>query len=72
MLGEKCTGKIDQIRQHPVVCIRPVGGKFKAIAGLFLFRLAVFGVLNGIVAGAVGVVLGICAVGDHKNLHILI
>ena len=31
-----------------------------------------FGVLDGIVAGAVGVVLGICAVRDHKNLHILI
>ena len=31
-----------------------------------------FGTLDGIVAGAVGVVLGICAVGDHKNLHILI
>ena len=31
-----------------------------------------FGVLDGIVAGAVGVVLGICAVGDHKNLRILV
>ena len=72
MLCKECPGKVDQIRQHAVVRISPVGGKFKAIAGLFLFRLAVFGVLDGIVAGAVGVVLGICAVGDHKNLHILI
>ena len=72
MLCKECPGKVDQIRQHAVVRIGPVGGKFKAIAGLFLFRLAVFGVLDGIVAGAVGVVLGICAVGDHKNLHILI
>ena len=72
MLCKECPGKVDQIRQHTVVRIGPVGGKFKAIAGLFLFRLAVFGILDGIVAGAVGVVLGICAVGDHKNLYILI
>ena len=72
MLCKECPGKVDQIRQHTVVRIGPVGGKFKAIAGLFLFRLAVFGVLNGIVAGAVGVVLGICAVGDHENLRILV
>ena len=72
MLSEECTGKIDQIGQHPVVCIRPVRGKFKAVAGLFLFRSAVLGVLDGIVAGTVGVVLGICAVGDHENLHILV
>ena len=72
MLCKECPGKVDQIRQHTVIRIGPVGGKLKAIAGLFLFRLAVFGVLDGIVAGAVGVVLGICAVGDHKNLHILI
>ena len=72
MLCKECPGKVDQIRQHAVVRIGPVGGKFKAVAGLFLFRLAVFGILDGIVASAVGVVLGICAVGDHKNLHILI
>ena len=72
MLCKECPGNVDQIRQHVVVCIGPVGGKFKAIAALFLFRLAVFGILDGIVAGAVGVVLGICAVGDHKNLRILV
>ena len=72
MLCKECPGKVDQIRQHTVIRIGPVGGKFKAIAGLFLFRLAVFGILDGIVAGAVGVVLGICAVGDHENLRILV
>ena len=72
MLCKECPGKVDQIRQHAVVRISPVGGKFKAVAGLFLLDLAVFGVLDGIVAGAVGVVLGICAIGDHKNLHILV
>ena len=72
MLCKECPGKVDQIRQHTVIRIGPVGGKFKAVAGLFLFRLAVFGILDGIVAGAVGVVLGICAVGDHKNLRILV
>ena len=72
MLCKECPGKVDQIRQHAVVRISPVGGKLKAIAGLFLLDLAVFGVLDGIVAGAVGVVLGIRAIGDHKNLHILV
>ena len=72
MLCKECPGKVDQIRQHTVIRIGPVGGKFKAIAGLFLLGLAVFGILDGIVAGAVGVVLGICAVGDHKNLRILV
>ena len=72
MLCKECPGKVDQIRQHAVVRIGPVGGKFKAIAGPFLFRLAVFGVLDGIVASAVGVVLGICAVGDYENLRILV
>ena len=72
MLCKECPGKVDQIRQHTVIRISPVGGKFKAVAGLFLFRLAVFGILDGIVAGAVGVVLGICAVGDHENLRILV
>ena len=72
MLCKECPGKVDQIRQHAIVRIGPVGGKFKAIAALFLFRLAVFGVLDGIVAGAVGVVLSICAVGDHENLCILV
>ena len=72
VLSEECPGKVDQIGQHPVVCIRPVRGKFKAVAGLFLFRSSVLGVLDGIVAGTVGVVLGICAVGDHENLHIFV
>ena len=72
MLCKECPGKVDQIRQHTVIRIGPVGGKFKAIAGLFLFRLAVFGILDSIVASAVGVVLGICAVGDHENLRILV
>ena len=72
MLCKECPGKVDQIRQHAVVRISPVGGNLKAIAGFFLFRLAVFGILDGIVAGAVGVVLGICAVGNHKNLRILV
>ena len=72
MLCKECPGKVDQIGQHPVVCIRPVRGKFKAVAGLFLFRLAVFGILDGIVAGAVGVIFRVRAVGDHKNLHIFV
>ena len=53
MLCKECPGKVDQIRQDAVVRISPVGGKFKAVAGLFLLDLAVFGVLDGIVARCV-------------------
>ena len=62
--------KVDQIRNNPVVGIGPKTGKLKAVAGLFLFLLAALGILDGIPASAVGVVLGIGSVGDNENLSI--
>ena len=48
------------------------GGKFKAVAGLFLACLVRSDILDMIEPGGVGIILGVGAVGDYKNLHILI
>ena len=72
MLGKERFGKVDQVGDHPVVGVRPERGKLKAVAGLFLFDFSGRCVLDGVIAGGVGVILGIRAVGDHKDLHILI
>ena len=73
MLGKKCPGKVHQVRQEPVVGVGPKGRELKAVAGLFLLgRGGRSGVLDGVAAGAVGVVLGVRTIGDRKNLHILI
>ena len=73
MSGEKCTGKVYQIRQDLVVGIGPEGGKLKAVAGLFLSGgRGGSGVPDGVPAGGVGVIFGVRAVGNDKNLHIVI
>ena len=71
MLGKEGASKVDQIRDHPVVGIRPEAGKFKAVAGLFLLLFAALGILDSIPASAVGIVLGVGAVGDHEDLGVL-
>ena len=40
MSGKKGPGKIDQIRNYPVVCIGPEAGELKAVTGLFFLLLA--------------------------------
>ena len=72
MLGEKCAGEVHQVRQYPVAGVGPEGGELKAVAGLFLSGSRGGGVLDGVPAGGVGIILGVDAVGDHKNLYILI
>ena len=72
MLGKERFGKVDQVGDHPVVGVRPERGKLKAVAGLFLFDFSGRCILDGVIAGGVGVILGIRAVGDHKDLHVLI
>ena len=71
MLGKESPGKVHQIREYPVVGVGPERGKFKAVAGLFLLdgRRSLF---DGAPAGGVGIILGVGAVGDDKNLHIVI
>lgn len=71
VLGEEGAGEVDEVRDHLVVGVRPEGGELKAVAGLLLFRLAGGRLPDGVEAGGIGVVLGIGAVGDDENLHIL-
>ena len=71
MPGKKRSGKIDQIRDHSIVCICPEAGELKAVAGLFLLLLAGLRILDGVKASAVGIILGVGAVADHKDLHVL-
>ena len=71
MPGEECFCKIDQVRDDMVLCVCPEAGEFKAVAGLFLLLSAGIRILNGIKAGAVGVVFGVGPVTDYKNLYIL-
>ena len=71
MFAEKGLGKVHKIRDDPVAGIRPKGSKLKAVAGFLLFHLMGIGVFDVVKPGGVGVILGICAVRYHKNLHIL-
>ena len=71
MLAEEGLGEVHKVRDDPVAGIRPKGSKLKAVAGFLLFHLVGIGVLNVVKPGSVGVILGIGAVGHHKNLHIL-
>ena len=71
MLGKKGLREINQIGNDTVVGVRPKACKLKTVACFSLFVLPRSRVLDGVEAGAVGVVLGVGAVGDHKKLHIL-
>ena len=63
--------KINQIRNHLIVCVCPEGCEFEAVTGLFFLLLAGFRILDGVEAGAVGIILRIRSVGDHKDLDVL-
>ena len=72
MFREKCFREVDEIRNGPVVGISPIACEFEAMAGLFRGFFRVAGRLaNVLVARGVRVVLGMCAVGDDEDLHIL-
>ena len=71
MLGKKGLREINQIGNDTVVGVRPKACKLKAVACFPLFALTRSCVLDGVEAGAVGIVLGVGAVGDDKKLHIL-
>lgn len=71
--GEEGPGKIHQIRQIPVMGVGPEAGELEAAAGLGLpGPLVLFCLPDGAVPGGVGIVLGVGAVGDHKDLDVLI
>ena len=64
--------KVNQIRNNPVIRIRPKTGKLKTVAGLVLtfrlfFLLLFCNVRN---TGGIAVVLGLRAVADDKYLHV--
>lgn len=69
--GEEGTGEVDKVGDHLVVGVRPEGGELKAVAGLLLFGLAGGRLPDGVEPGGGGVVLGVGAVGDDKDLYIL-
>ncbi len=72
MLAEEGFRKVHQVRNRPVTGIRPEGGELKAVAGLRPLRLLRLGIIGVVEAGGVGIVLGVCTIGDDKNLHKLI
>lgn len=73
MLGKKGLCEIHKIGNHLIIAIRPIGSKFKAVACLFAALSGRSGTFfNVAVAGRVGVVFCIRAVGDNENLYILI
>ena len=73
MAGKECAGKVHQIGNDAVFPIRPKGRKFKAVACLFAALSGRSGAFfNVAVAGRIGVVFRVRAVGDNKNLHVLV
>ena len=63
--------KIYQIGNDSVFGVGPEGGELKAVAGPGLFAPEGFRFPYGVEAGGVGVVFGVGAVGNDKDLHIL-
>ena len=69
MLAEKGLGKVYKIGDNAVVRIRPERSELKAVAGFGFLGFLRFGVLDVIKTGGIGIILRICAVGDHEDLH---
>ena len=72
MLAEKGLGKIHQVRDDAIVGICPERSELKAIAGFGLLGFLRFDILDMVETGGIGIILRICAVGDHENLHKLV
>ena len=71
MAGKEGPREVDQIGDHDVVAVRPIGRELEAVRGLFLLPAAGLVVLDGVEAGAVGIVLRVRTVADDEDLHIL-
>ena len=72
MLGEEGAGEVHQVGDDPVAGVCPEGGELKAVAGFGAPLPPGLGLVDGVEPGGVGVVLGVGAVGDDENLHILV
>ena len=72
MLCKKSLCKINQIRNHTVICICPEAGKFKTVTcfGLTCSPFLMF--FFCIPPGTVGIILCVCTIGNDKNLNVLI
>ena len=71
--GKEGSREVLQIAEHLVLGICPVAGKLKRVAGLLPWLLALLGLFPDMtVSGSVAIVLGLRAVADHKNLHVLV
>ncbi len=62
MLGKERLGEVNKIGQDTVVRVRPKACELKGIARFAFLCFAGFSVSYLIASGAVGVVLGVCAV----------
>lgn len=72
MLCKKRLREINQLRNRLITRIGPVGSKFKTVASLFALLALPFPRFFDVAGpGGIGVVLGMCAVGDDKNLDVL-
>ena len=69
VLAEKGLGKVHKIGDNAVVRICPERSELKAIAGFELLGFLRFGILDMVETGGIGIILRICAVGDHEDLH---
>ena len=73
MLCKKSLGKVYKIWNNLIICICPKAGEFKTIAGFLTSpALAAALLLNMGVSGGIAIVLSVCTVGNHENLHIRI
>ncbi len=71
VLGKEGAGEINQIRNCPVCAVSPEVGELEAVAALFsAWDRARLLIVQMFFAGGVGVVLGMRAVGEDKELHV--
>ncbi len=72
MAGKERLGKVNQIGNNDVVGVGPVGRELKTVAGFAFFALRHVRFLYGIETGRVGVIFGVCTVGNDKNLNVFV
>ena len=72
MLREEGGGEGHQVEDGHVVGVRPPAGELEAVGGLLAAGLLSGALLDGAEARGVGVVLGVGAVGDDEDLHVLV
>ena len=73
MLGKERLCKVNKVCDDLVVAVCPEGSKLKAVACFLRFLFCGFAhFLDVAVSGGVGIILGMCTVGDNENLNVLI